>query len=420
MCGLVGMAGLLSVKDENVLRNLLVFDTVRGVDSTGVAVVSRDCEVKVAKALGNAFNLIDSLAFDQCMKGINKIFIGHNRYATQGKVSPKNAHPYEIGDIVGAHNGTLKNKYSFVNGNKYDVDSQALYDHINERGIEDAVRIADGAYALTWYNQADDTLNFIRNEERPLFIAIDKKEERIFWASERWMLSVALSRNDIEAKEISELPVDTHLSFSFSKQGGLEKPHAKEVKQPPKPVYFSGKSQVALPGNLTVIGTKPAENPFQAGIDYTFEIVGSGIDMNKNNYYIAKSRLFNDIRCRLYRHKSDRVELMSKFVRAKLHPSVFTDPLGTYIKLEHSSVAIVDDISAATKAVVEDSTSGEYHYDASGRLVSLVDWNKKHGTCSWCTGHVNPKLNFKFTDSGDVLCHSCADDKEVLTYVNVR
>jgi glucosamine 6-phosphate synthetase-like amidotransferase/phosphosugar isomerase protein len=108
MCGLVGIAGKLTVKDEATMKRLFLLDFFRGPDSTGLAAVRGDGNIHVSKLASHPIDLFDSARFKTALSGYNsKIFLGHNRYATKGKVNANNAHPYHYGDIVGAHNGTL-------------------------------------------------------------------------------------------------------------------------------------------------------------------------------------------------------------------------------------------------------------------------------------------------------------------------
>ena len=96
MCGLVGMAGNVVEQDKKALKYLLRFDTVRGEDSTGLAVVTeKDNKIEVHKRVGVPDLLFEEdAAFDakhiyQGPRG--KVFIGHNRYATRGKITDDNA-----------------------------------------------------------------------------------------------------------------------------------------------------------------------------------------------------------------------------------------------------------------------------------------------------------------------------------------
>src|SRR3546814_8848521 len=71
-------------------------------------------------------------------------FVGHNRFATKGKVNDLNAHPFHYGNIVGAHNGTLeKSSWDALDkklGEDTDVDSQAIITSIATFGIRSEER----------------------------------------------------------------------------------------------------------------------------------------------------------------------------------------------------------------------------------------------------------------------------------------
>ncbi len=95
MCGLVGCAGILDFASEKAFRNLLILDSLRGEDSTGIASVKKNSEdVTVVKAVGDPFRLFETRRFDKVMAQGNRVLIGHNRYATTGSVSASNAHPF--------------------------------------------------------------------------------------------------------------------------------------------------------------------------------------------------------------------------------------------------------------------------------------------------------------------------------------
>lgn len=203
MCGLVGILGNLETKDEAAFKMLLLLDTTRGLHSTGMAAVrdNKAKEIFVAKAVGNPFELFDTKPFEKAMNAFqSKVFIGHNRFATKGEHTRFNAHPFHYGDIVGAHNGTLQSQYDLEKAldEQFKVDSQALIAGIDKFGIKETLGMCRGAWALTFYDQANDTMHFIKNKERPLWWAWSEDKKKMYWASEWWMLQTLEHSNGVK------------------------------------------------------------------------------------------------------------------------------------------------------------------------------------------------------------------------------
>ena len=203
MCGLVGIAGNLQYTDEVMMKRLFVFDYWRGTDSTGLAAINPKGEHDIVKRACNPLDLFDSKQFDKALDARKSwAFLGHNRAATLGAVNNENAHPFQYGDIIGAHNGTIDKdswrRLEAAAGIETSVDSAAIFASINAIGIDDTIELiehgkisATGAWALVWYDNKDQTLRFLKNEHRPLYLCVHAKGDRIAWASEWIMLRAA-------------------------------------------------------------------------------------------------------------------------------------------------------------------------------------------------------------------------------------
>lgn len=203
MCGLVGVAGKLVMKDEELMKRLFCYDYWRGRDSTGLAAIRATGERHIAKIASHPIDLFDMGKFKTALNGnTSQAFIGHNRAATKGKVNTINAHPFEHGHIVGAHNGTLTLKshreLEDILDEQFEVDSEAIIKAIAELGVRDAISLCQGAWALSYYNAEEHSLNFIRNGERPLWFAYSESFDKLFWASEYWMIDAACDNMNVK------------------------------------------------------------------------------------------------------------------------------------------------------------------------------------------------------------------------------
>jgi hypothetical protein len=197
----VGIAGAINWDAEKAFKDLLFLDILRGKHSTGVAQMygAKDRRTfRIFKEVGNAVDVMAMPGFVEVMKPKSRIFLGHNRFATKGAINVENAHPFEFENVIGAHNGTLYSYYNMHNAKDYSVDSQALYSELNENGVESMWGKVNGAAALTWIDKKTNTINLLRNKERPLYYVYANKGKTLLWASEDWMLYVAAGRNGIE------------------------------------------------------------------------------------------------------------------------------------------------------------------------------------------------------------------------------
>jgi len=220
MCGLVGVAGNLGLKDLKVFNELLYIDKLRGVDSTGIGVVEQNGEVAVYKGPWSPETLLDFKVVNAALVTSSKVLMGHNRAATRGKVSKANAHPWFTGRILGAHNGTLdfgclKDLEKNYEG---DTDSEQLINSIHslDGSIANALKLTSGAWALTIYDKDTEIISLVRNDQRPLFYALSESRDTLYWASEAYMLRWILERNDIKIHDNKVHLVTPNVIFSWA------------------------------------------------------------------------------------------------------------------------------------------------------------------------------------------------------------
>ena len=250
MCGLVGVAGNLFQNDKVAFRNLLILDVFRGDHSTGVAIVKSDNQAFTTKQIGHPFSLFESDEETFTPSGLVKdadvkVMLGHNRYGTVGAKTAENAHPFIQGNVIGAHNGTLEwdCKNRLDDFDNFEVDSEALIYNINKNGPDKAISNTTGAYALTWWDMEKNKLFFIRNHKRPLYYTRSADRDAFYWASEEWMLEVALSKANVRHTQILPLEVDhlfsldvTHSTQAFRNSELVKEREIKGFIRPINPV----------------------------------------------------------------------------------------------------------------------------------------------------------------------------------------
>lgn len=207
MCGIVGLVTAYTngptAQELNVFRDMLVFDSVRGFDSTGVFGVTSQGNVHIVKGAMTGAQFVTTNEYKTWLweqRCAGQALVGHNRWATRGTVNDVNAHPFYKDDkIILMQNGTFNGGHHHIATT--DVDSEAIAHLLaREDNIETALQQVDAAYALVWYNTETRSLYLIRNDERPLYIAFTDDGAMLF-ASEAAFISAACERNSVKLTE---------------------------------------------------------------------------------------------------------------------------------------------------------------------------------------------------------------------------
>ncbi len=231
MCGIVGIIHKkkrqLNFGDLNLFKDMMIADAIRGEDSTGAFSVNANGNVEFVKISTNPFNLFKTSAYSEWEKdAVNKgsLVVGHNRKATTGAVVNANAHPFTFGPICLVHNGGIDNFRSLLpikerEKHGVEVDSHAATVLLARNPVEKIIPEMNGAFALVWYNANEKSMNFIRNEERPL--AFVDTPDRVFFASEGHMLSWLLGRRGFASPKIINLKPGIHISLDIENEAKL-------------------------------------------------------------------------------------------------------------------------------------------------------------------------------------------------------
>lgn len=238
MCGLVGVMGKqLGLGDIKKFKDLMTLAQLRGEDGAGVMTVpdpkGQDFKVRYGKTTWSSGHLITTKEFYDTIKDDVHIVAGHARAPTKGGTDIKSVHPHRSEHIYLMHNGTMH----YVGGNTVkdtESDSKLVAKCIADRGIEYFVQESFGAYCLVWIDLKDNTLNFLRNEDRPLTLGFEhftqmagSQVSQLWWASEMWMIPTVLSRYhgyNKERYEFKSLPKNEHWSYPLETGFSLKDP----------------------------------------------------------------------------------------------------------------------------------------------------------------------------------------------------
>jgi glucosamine 6-phosphate synthetase-like amidotransferase/phosphosugar isomerase protein len=230
----------------------LYCDAVRGQHGTGICAIESDGTYRMFKRALNSSDFLELSTTKKIVNdGDNVFLIGHNRHATYGNHIDDNAHPFVHDNITLFHNGTLTSHSTLNPDRKFNVDSEAIsYLFSNSDNIVTDLEKLKGAFALVWYDDVDESLNFARNSDRTFFIATIKGSESLLYASESGMISWLAERNGIVIDEIKPLEAGRWLSIPLDP---TRKPKTKTFKPYTPPVtteWYKGKYTNVKPSPL--------------------------------------------------------------------------------------------------------------------------------------------------------------------------
>jgi len=220
MCGLVSIVARrpmgFNSKTLDMFEQMLIFDTVRGKDSTGVINIRRDGSVDMMKQAEQPYFMLRCQQWNQFRlrsTGEGRILAGHNRAATRGNVTNENAHPFYEKNIVLMHNGTLDYGWEKLTTEKVEVDSHAICHALTEGTPQKVIPTIEGAFALLWFDMETELFHAVRNDQRPL--SLITTDDFYFLASESWMATIPCIRERIKVIESKEIEPGELLTFNL-------------------------------------------------------------------------------------------------------------------------------------------------------------------------------------------------------------
>lgn len=210
MCGIIALISKkltgFSELELKLFSQALYANALRGADSTGIFSITKEGNIHLIKDNVDANTFLKSNVIKKEFENYylnSRILVGHNRAATKGNITDKNAHPFLINDTVLVHNGTIYEHKLLANT---ETDSEAICSAISEKPYKEVLENISGAFALIFYKANEKKLYVIKNKERPLWII--STNEFDFICSEPKMgewIYTRLFKKELEAQYFEDL-----------------------------------------------------------------------------------------------------------------------------------------------------------------------------------------------------------------------
>ncbi len=205
MCGIVGAVAQRNI--TGILVEGLKRLEYRGYDSAGVAVLDKEKNLQIRKAVGKVASLEEAINSSPIKGGVG---IAHTRWATHGKPSEANAHPHHsmAEDVAVVHNGIIENfdvlrKELEKEGVKFksETDTEVIAHLVKSfldkgltllESVQAATEKCEGAYGVAVIQAKDPNTIVVARSGSPLVIGVGIEEN--FIASDQLALRQVTDR----------------------------------------------------------------------------------------------------------------------------------------------------------------------------------------------------------------------------------
>jgi hypothetical protein len=207
MCGIWGVSygkegpGAEELTPQQMADLMFPAIVHRGPHALGIMYCTTEGEVFYTKMPGRSDDPDNYQAF--IIPDDIKWMVGHVRYATHGDPSDnRNNHPLQHGNIIGVHNGVLRNHESIlgvtgreVAGTK--VDSEAIFAAVDHYGHKKGLNKIKGDMVTVYTNVTKPyTLHLARTDGRPLMICNTPGGAKVFASETGVMKAMGVELSD--------------------------------------------------------------------------------------------------------------------------------------------------------------------------------------------------------------------------------
>ena len=367
---------------------------IRGRDSTGVVGYNKHTKhFDIIKEATDPNTLMQFKRYDGVVSMQKNVIIGHNRSATRGKINRANAHPFDAEGVCGVHNGTLP--YEAVrmlkDHDKYDTDSEALFNNIDMDGVDEVIPKIWGAWSLVWIDKELNTLNFLRNKERPMHYCFSKDGVKMYWASEPWMLRGVLTRENVELYEntIYQTSENSHIAWDIpTGRNAWTEPKVKEV--------LGGEPKATFHG-----GT------YNRGIYQGGAYGGYGEDWSQWDKEIESRTAAKSADAKGEKGATETAAPEKKAVAATVEKKALPAP-----ETRSNVVALPGARKSGRFRMFTDATAPDHYRSVDGKVIKKEDFDRlSDHACAFCSNTVEWGQPIAFTRQVEnFLCEDCMYD----------